>query len=133
MLTVVAFVKSHERAPKTITLVGMGGVPGAWAAAARAQSGQAIQRAAIDTAAFKFLAISDIYSPDLLPGGAKYGDVAGLLAVASPGDLWLVSESAESLPLVKSAYQAAGAADRLTIHSGPRDALSDSATAWLLK
>jgi hypothetical protein len=133
VLSVIAFVKNHERAPTNITLVGLGGVAGAWAAAARTQAGEVVDRAAIDTAGFRFLNVNDIYSPDFLPGGSKYGDVAAMVAIAAPKQLWLAGDYSESQSLLKSAYQAAGAPDHLVLYTGSADAATEAAVAWLIK
>ena len=53
------------------------------AAAARAQAEGAIDRAAIHVGDFRFGKVLDLRSPDFLPGGAKYGDVKGLLALGA--------------------------------------------------
>ena len=39
---------------------------------------------AIDTAGFRFADVTDIHSPDFLPGGAKYGDLPGMLSLSAP-------------------------------------------------
>ena len=49
---------------------------------ARAGRG-AIDRAAIHVGDFRFGKVLDLRSPDFLPGGAKYGDVPGLLALGA--------------------------------------------------
>lgn len=133
VLTVAAFVKGHERTPKSITLVGLSGSAGAWAAAARVQAGDVITRAAIDTAGFRFLKVSGIYSLDFLPGGAKYGDLPGMLAVAAPHTLWLAGEDNATVASLKSTYAAAGHADQLSVQSGTGDAVHSAALAWLVK
>jgi dienelactone hydrolase len=133
VLTVTAFVKNHERSPKTITLVGLNGVAGAWAAVARVQARDVISRAAIHTDGFRFLNVKDIYSLDFLPGGAKYGDLPGMLALAAPGHLWLAGEEEGAIGIVKAAYQAAGNADRLVVQSSTGDAAKQAAVEWLVK
>jgi dienelactone hydrolase len=133
VLTLVAFVKHHERAPKSIALAGLSGRAGAWAAAARAMAAGVVDRAAIDTAGFRFLKVNDIYSPDFLPGGAKYGDLPGMFAAAAPAKLWLAGESSETRKLIESAYQAAGSSGALTLHGGSPEQVTGSALQWLLK
>jgi hypothetical protein len=133
VLNVISFVKHHEQKPKTITLVGLGGVPGAWAACAQAQAADYVDRAAIDTAGFRFQTVSDIRSPDFLPGGAKYGDLPGFLAVSAPKQVWLAGEKPDSLSIVKAAYQASGNSGNLVLHDGERDSIPGAAVEWLLK
>jgi dienelactone hydrolase len=133
VLNVISFVKHHEQKPKVITLVGLGGAPGAWAACARAQAADYVDRAAIDTAGFRFLAVQDIRSPDLLPGGSKYGDLPGFLAVAAPSKVWLAGEKPDSMSLVKAAYQASGNSGNLVLHEGEREGVAKAALEWMLK
>jgi hypothetical protein len=134
VLTVIAFVKNHERTPQSISLLALDGVPAAIAAAARVQSGDAITRAAVDPAGFRFIKIDNFLSPDLLPAAARYGDVTGLLALAAPAKTWVAGESADSLGLVARAFQAAGKADSLVIDSSANgDTKLEAAVSWLLK
>lgn len=132
-LNVIAFVRHHERTPKSVTLVGLGGVSGAWTAAARFQAGNAVDSAVIDTAGFRFLKVNDIYSPDFLPAGAKYGDLLGLVTAAAPGKIWLAGEKTDSLSLVKAAYQASGKPNSLVVYDGQPDGVTAAALDWLLK
>ena len=133
VLNVISFVKHHEQKPKSITLVGLGGVPGAWAACARTQAAAYVDRIAVDTAGFRFQTVLDIRSADLLPGAAKYGDLPGFLAVAAPGKVWLAGEKADSLSLVKAAYQASGNAGNLVLHEGDKESIPNAALEWLMK
>lgn len=73
LLTVIAFVRNHENAPKTLRLVAHAGA-GHWAACARAVSAEAVQEAAIEVGDFRFAKVNDLHSPDFVPGGAKYLD-----------------------------------------------------------
>ncbi|HUG68958.1 MAG TPA: hypothetical protein VMM76_14510, partial [Pirellulaceae bacterium] len=88
VLTVLSFAKHHELKPKQIDLVGLAGA-GHWAAAAAAQSRGLLHAAAIDTQGFRFGKVLDIHSPDFLPGGAKYGDLPGMIELAALENLWL--------------------------------------------
>lgn len=73
LLTVIAFVKHHEKASKEIVLEATGGAE-AWTACAKAVSGDAVQTAPGGAGAFRFASVRDILSPDFVPGGAKYLD-----------------------------------------------------------
>jgi dienelactone hydrolase len=130
VLTAVKFIKTHERPSKRIDLVGLNG-GGAWAAAARALCGETIDRAAIDTQGFRFGKVLDIHRPDFLPGGAKYGDVPGMLALGAPGRLWLAGESAEGSSAAKAQYRSANGAARLTLFEGTGDAAAKAALDFL--
>ena len=107
VLTLTTFVRNHERKPRTVCLIAMDGT-GPVAAAARAVAGPAIDRAAIHTHGFRFGTVADLQSPSFLPGGAKYGDLPGMLALAAPAALWLAGEGPHAPELVQSAYGAAG-------------------------
>lgn len=92
VLSVLSFVKHHELQPKQIDLVGLAGA-GHWAAAAAAQSRGLLHAAAIDTQGFRFGNVLDIHSPDFLPGGAKYGDLPGMIEAAAVENVWVAEES----------------------------------------
>jgi len=127
VLTAVKFIKTHERPSKRLDLVGLDG-GGAWAAAARALCGEAIDRAVIDTRGFQFGKVLDIHSPDFLPGGAKYGDVVGMLALGAPGRLWLAGESG-GFDFLKAHYQ--NAASHLTLSDKSGAAINGAAVDYL--
>ncbi len=80
ILSLVAFVRQENSATVGVDVVGLSGA-GHWVAAARAIAGRAIDRAAIDTAGFRFGRLTAIDEPDFLPGGAKYGDLPGMIAL----------------------------------------------------
>ncbi len=96
VLTMISFAKHHELEPKQIDLVGLAGA-GHWAAAASAQARGSLHAAAIDTKGFRFANVNDIHSPDFLPGGAKYGDLPGMLESAELSNLWLSDEADSQL------------------------------------
>lgn len=131
VLSVIAFARDHEAQPARIDLVGFGKAA-LWAAAARAQAGDAVARTAIDTRGFRFASLADMASPEFLPGVVKYGDLPALLALGSPGACWVAGESSESLPAAIAAYGASGAAERLTIASPEADTVAEAAVSWLL-
>ncbi len=128
ILSVIDFVHDHERKSDSIDLVGLKGA-GHWAAAARALAGEVVTRAAIDTGGFRFHELKDIRHVDFQPGGAKYDDLPGMLAVAAPGKLWLAGEKGAGRKLVEGFYKVAGAVGKLTVGDGGEEA----AVAWLTK
>ena len=93
VLTVIQFIKTFERPSKQLVVVGVDGA-GPLVAAARAVSGDAIDRCVIDTGGFRFGKVLDIRSPDFLPGGAKYGDVPGILSLGGRGATLVMGETA---------------------------------------
>jgi hypothetical protein len=114
LLRVVSFVKSHERSPEEITIVAIEGTgPIAAAAAAITPSG-VINKLAINTAGFRFGKLLDYRDPNFLPGGAKYGDLPAMLALAAPAKLLLFGEP-EAPQIVKLAYDAAKADQSLIV------------------
>lgn len=127
ILSVIAQVRSYR--PEEIDLVGLD-KSGPWVAAARAQARGAVTRAAINTGGFRFAAVRDLHDPQFLPGGAKYQDLPGMLAVAAPAKLWLAGEG-DSLPKsVEAAYRAAQRGDGVQIYAGHQPI--EAAVDWLL-
>jgi len=130
ILSAVQYVNQRDAKTRTLALVGLKGA-GHWVAAARAQAGGAIDLAAIDTAGFRFGKIPDIRDVDFLPGGAKYGDLPGIIALHAPQKLWLAGEGkAES---IKEFYEMAGAENSLTISDVASQDAPDAAVKWLLR
>jgi hypothetical protein len=129
VLTVIAHIRQSQPAAR-IDLVGLEGA-GPWAAAARSRAGDTLRRAAIDTGGFRFLDVRDLHHPDFLPGGAKYGDLPGMLAAGENSPLWLAGEEG-SVELVQAAYAAANATDKLRVVQAAPEARVQSALEWLL-
>ena len=133
VLAMISFCRNFtQNKPERIDLVATAGTA-PYVAAALAQAGAAVDRAAIDTAGFRFAALRSTRDVNLLPGIVKYGDLPGLLALAAPHELWLAGEGSSAPPLTAGAYQAAGAGERLTLYAGPDDRRLDAAVDWLLK
>jgi dienelactone hydrolase len=132
VLAAAALAGKQEPKSKAVDLVAVNGA-GPWAVAALARGGNAFSRAAIDTHGFRFASLTDAYDPDFLPGAVKYGDLPGILALAAPVELWLAGEGKEAPQIIRAAYGAAGAADKLTIYSGDAKETAKAATAWLLQ
>ena len=82
ILSTIRMIQDDTHGAKKISLVGLKG-SGHWAAAAHFLAGKAIHRAAIESSDFKFIKITDIRHPDLMPGASKYGGMQGLLDLAS--------------------------------------------------
>ncbi len=131
VLSVVKFVKNKEAPAHRLTMVGLDGA-GPWVAAARAQCGEAIDQAVIDTGGFRFGQVLDLHDPNFLPGGAKYGDLPALLALGAPGRTWVGGETAGALALAQSQYQGMNAGKNLTQFTGATQNIRASAVKWLL-
>ncbi|HVU90244.1 MAG TPA: acetylxylan esterase [Pirellulales bacterium] len=132
LLSIVAFVRNHEEKPELVDLMGLDGA-GVWVAAAVAQAGRAVDRAAIDTAGFRFAKLTEIDDVNFLPGAVKYGDVPGFLSLAAPHALWLAGEGSEAPEIVAATYQAAGRPDEVTSYDGSEEKEAAEAVEWLLK
>ncbi|MCA9269486.1 MAG: acetylxylan esterase, partial [Planctomycetales bacterium] len=130
ILTVAAYVKNHGLEPEEVVVVGLDGAAGPLVAAARAQGRDLIDRAVVDTHGFRFVDVKSIRDPDFLPGGAKYFDLPGMLAVAAPLPLWLAGEGEGGPVSLPGVYEAAGAKDQLT-QAPSGDAAA--AVKWILK
>ena len=129
VLSIVTFLRTAKNGPaphpKSVALAGWGST-GPIALAARAIAGEAVTRAAIDTNGFRFGNVLDYRDPMFLPGGAKYLDVPGLIALNAPHALWLAGEGA--------APKFFGAKfDELTPYFGDAKDKQTSAVAWLLE
>ena len=139
VLTVISFVKNHksfvkneENTPKRVSLVGLKGA-GPWVAAARAQAGTAVNRAAIHTGGFRFSSVRDLHDVNFLPGGARYHDLPGMLSLSVPQELWIAGEGEEAPVIVRAAYDAAGASTALSTFDGEEGELAEAAVAWILR
>lgn len=130
VLSMVAYARAMEPAGHHVALVGTEGA-GHWVAAAAVQAGDVVSRIAADTAGFRFAELTAFEHPDFLPGGAKYHDLPGMLALCAPQPLWLAGEP-EVPPVVKAAYQAAGAPGAITLCSAPPEQRERAAGDWLL-
>lgn len=135
ILTLVKFLRTGEIPNQTkvasVSLAGFG-MAGPQVAAARAVAGDAVNRTALDTNGFRFGKLLDYRDPQFLPGGAKYLDLPGLLALGAPQPLWLAGEP-KPLSLVVDAYQRAGKADQLSSYAGEPQRQESAASEWLLK
>jgi hypothetical protein len=119
-----AFSESAKGHPPRILLAAWGAA-GPIGAAARAVADGAIAAAVLDSGAFRFANVNDLWSPDFLPAGAKYGDLPGLLALGAPSPLYVLGDDP---PLLRAAYAAANAPSALQIGARPDRA---AALDWL--
>jgi dienelactone hydrolase len=129
ILTVVKIARA-EFGGRPISVVGLAGA-GPWAAAACAVGEDGIGAAAVDTRGFRFGQVLDLRDPNFLPGGAKYGDVPGMLALHTPRPLWLAGETPAGIAFVREQYRHAHAG-RLTGYRDAPDQENLAAVKWLL-
>lgn len=133
VMSVVKLVKTFsERPSKRLTVAGFDGA-GPWVAAARAQCGEEIDQAVIDSGGFRFGKVLDILDLNLLPGGAKYGDLPALLALGAPGRTWVTGENEDGLALAQAQYRALKASQKLTSFAGDAQNARSAALAWMME
>lgn len=130
VLTLVRFISANERRSSRIVLVGIGGA-GPVVATARALCRDQVAKALVETGGFRFGKLLDFRDPDFLPGGAKYGDLPGMLALSAPARTWVVGESPTSLDLAVRQYAAAGAAAGLKVDAEAPD--EEAIVRWILE
>jgi dienelactone hydrolase len=116
ILSVIAVLRDNKAAGCKIRLVGAKGA-GHWVAAARAIAGPIVDHATIDTGGFRSAKINSSDDPDLLPGGAKYLDLPGILALSAPCPLELLGEGDKVPDVVAAAYRAAGHPENVRIQT----------------
>ncbi|HOM19099.1 MAG TPA: hypothetical protein PLQ00_17345, partial [Thermoguttaceae bacterium] len=113
-LTALAAARQPAIGAQKVRLWALAGA-GHWGAALCAQAREALEEARLQTGQFRFRKLNELDHPDFLPGGAKYLDLPGILALAAPLRLIVEDETAADLEVVQAAYQAAGASDRVHI------------------
>jgi len=129
VLSVVRFLREGKVgghvSPKRVDLVGWG-VAGPVVLAARALAGSVVERCAVETGGFRFGAVADYRDEGFLPGGAKYLDVPGLMALNVPGALWVAGEREEGI-----AGKVYGPSGGFSLFRGDASAARLSAVTWL--
>jgi dienelactone hydrolase len=131
LLSIIQYARSQVPGWKQLDLVGIGGA-GPWAAAARAQAEGAVRCMAVDTGGFRFADVNDMRDINFLPGGAKYGDLPGMLALGAPGKLWLAGEHGQAPALLRQMYEVAGAHKKIASSKAEPARVADAAVNWLL-
>jgi dienelactone hydrolase len=128
ILTVIKYARGLGG---TVQLAGLDG-GGPWVAAGVAQARGAVQSAAIDTEGFRFGKILDVWDVNLLPGGAKYFDLPGMIALGAPAKLWLAGEGEQAPEIVARIYAKAGASHNLKLAQPGATRIDQAAATWLL-
>jgi hypothetical protein len=135
VLTMLRLLRHAEAGPypnpKTVAIAGWHKT-GPIVAAAGALVGEAIDRVAVDTQGFRFGKLLDYRDPMFLPGGAKYLDLSGLIALNAPRPLWLAGEGQEPA-IITAAYRAAAQSDGLVTFEGEASQKEAAAGQWLAK
>ncbi len=131
VLSILKFVRTHDARQKQserLQIVGIGGA-GPIVAVARALAPGVANRTVIDTDGFRFGKVLDIRSPSFLPGGAKYDDLPGIIALGAPDELWLAGESGEIAEPIRAAYEKNH--EKLHVFTGQSDKIPAEAAEWL--
>jgi pimeloyl-ACP methyl ester carboxylesterase len=116
---------------KSVHLVGWGEM-GPVAILAKALAGDKVAKVAADMNQFRFETVKDVADPMMLPGAGKYGGLAAFLGLCAPGEVLSHNHAGTaSGKLSRAAYDAAGAADKLTRVNEKMDDLK--VVEWLLK
>ncbi|PQO33952.1 acetylxylan esterase [Blastopirellula marina] len=115
ILAMATFMRNHDRAPKSIGMVAFDPAMAGIASVAMAKQPKAFDFATLKTDGFRFGEVDSIRSPNLLPGGAKYGDVPAFLALAAPIPLRVTGETGETLEATTKAYERLDQKDRLIL------------------
>ncbi|VTU02267.1 Acetyl xylan esterase OS=Rhodopirellula maiorica SM1 GN=RMSM_02599 PE=4 SV=1: AXE1 [Gemmataceae bacterium] len=131
ILTAVKLASGSDEEPTTVHLVGWGAM-GPVAILAKAIAGDAVKKTAADLNGFSFEKIEDANDPMTLPGALKYGGMGTFLGLCAPGEVLVHNHKGTGTGNVsRAAYDAAGAADKLTRSA---DKLDDvKVIEWLLK
>ena len=134
VMTAVHFLRTAKIGdhpnPTSVALVGLGDI-GPIAVAARAVAGKAIDKAAIQTNGFRFASLKDYRDVNFLPGGSKYLDIPGMLAVAPTSPLWLSGEGNQPA-LVTDRYKKT-ANSQLQVVTGDESGSEIAVAEWMLK
>jgi hypothetical protein len=126
-----AVAQAPFMAARSVHLVGWGEM-GPVAILAKAIAGDKVAKTAADMNQFRFETVKDTADPMMLPGAVKYGGLPAFLALCAPGEVLAHNHAGTaSGRLSRAAYEAAGAADKLTRVNEKMDDLK--VVEWLLK
>jgi dienelactone hydrolase len=99
---------------------------------AKALAGNAVAKTAADLNRFRFEDIDKTDDPMMLPGAVKYGGLGAFLALCAPDPVLVHNQMGSGTgQLSRAAYEAAGAADKLTRNAAKLDPAK--VVEWLLK
>jgi hypothetical protein len=134
VLTIVKFLRTAKidsyPSPKSVSVAGFGDM-GPIVVAARAVAGDSIDAVAADTHGFRFAKLLNFRDPQFLPGGAKYLDLPGLIAVGPSHRLWLTEDTND--PEIVAAKKIMGHSGEPTFFSGADSEKDSAAAKWLLQ
>ena len=108
-------------------MVGTNGA-GPLVAAACALAGDTVDKALIVSDGFRFENITSYRDPNFIPGAVKYGDLPGLLNLASSQQIWLVGDNPDLFNAAKIEFKKAGG----SLSVSPNKGDIGKAIDWLL-
>lgn len=122
ILTLATWLQISEigESDKPLSLLGFGSA-GRYVAGALAVGGDLFDRAAVDTAGFRFSELPSLWEIDMLPGAVKYGDLPGMLSLASTKQIWIAGETIKPPGMLQPAV----------LFGGPVEQMKSSAIEWL--
>ncbi|NND98351.1 MAG: acetylxylan esterase [Pirellulaceae bacterium] len=116
VLSLVKYAQSIA-ADQPIHLVGLDGVVGPIAVAARSQMGPVVDQTIVDLDGFRFHRVDKVDDPMFVPGGVKYLDVDALIGLCAPHRVSLHGLAEPGM--ASRIYQAADAAEKLVLRRTP--------------
>ena len=126
ILSLIAYAKNSAKDNKVL-LVGTNGA-GPLVAAACALAGDTVDKALIVSDGFRFENITSYRDPNFIPGAVKYGDLPGLLNLASSQQIWLVGDNPDLFNAAKIEFKKAGG----SLSVSPNKGDIGKAIDWLL-
>ena len=130
ILTAISFMQKDIRGAK-IHLAALNGA-GHWGAAALAQAGSQIEDAALDTDGFRFRKIDDLHDMNFLPGGARYYDLPGFIALSRAKNVWLAGDVEASHFMEASLLADPKEGRRLVTFVGQKQNREQRGLRWLM-
>lgn len=127
ILSLLTYAKASGKDGRVLLIGTNGAAP--LVAAACALAGDAVDRALIANDGFRFKDITSYRDPYFIPGAVKYGDLPGLLNLASSHEIWLVGEDPDSFRAAKAKFTKAGG----TLSVSPGQGALGDAIDWLLR
>ena len=135
VLSLLRYVKTAEVPghphPERVSIAAWGAA-GPVAAVARSVAVGQVDRLAVDTQGFRFGKLLDYRDPQFLPGGAKYLDLPGLLAVNGSERLWLAGE-ARVPDLIARRHAESSDKETLVHYTGEPGQQAAQAATWLAR
>ena len=131
ILTMICLLQNKPFSVKRLDLVGLEDA-GPLAAVASAVAPESVDRLAVDNADFRFAAVDDLRALMFLPGGAKYHDLPGAMAISAPAPLWCHTVNRKPPQPITAAYEAANASKMIELFAGDDAKVLSAVATWLI-